>query len=143
MWAEFTPTIDWTKYVQIKQELSVFFLEPISRAQLLFTSQSQWVSPTFVDWFQNELDLQNKNELIAHKRKWMAPENNYVRFISLLSEGSRFYIITVYPSQSGQMKGTITFTRLKTYLFYGVINCEMFWFDHPNKILQFSSIWGQ
>ena len=73
------------------------FLEPISGAQLFFSSQSQWsISSILVVWSRDELESRIKNELIARcKRKRMVYAKDYYIFISWLPEGSRSYAISV------------------------------------------------
>ena len=74
---EFTPKIDWLghpKYVQIKQKISFLWNSSVA-LNYRFPSQCQWsILPIFVDWSQDGLELENKNELIAGcKGKQMVP----------------------------------------------------------------------
>ena len=88
-------SIDWLgQNMFISSKKARFFQEPISSAQLLFSSQLQWsISHISVDCSQYELELQNK-KLIDHcKRKRMVPENDFhIHFIAAW----RFQIICHY-----------------------------------------------
>ena len=135
-----------TKYVQFKEK--IFFLwNPSVALDYCFSSLSQWsILPIFLDWSQDDLELQDKNELIARcNRKWMVPGNDYFIFISWLPEGSRFYTITagfkLWPDLAcvinWTMNGNIRFARLKSYFFSGASYCIIFWFGPPKNISWF------
>ena len=133
-----------TKYVQISQNI-IFLWNPSVALGYCFSSWSQWsILPVFLDWSQNELELQKK--LIARcKIKRTVPESDYLIFISWLPEGFRFYVTMAGHKFdlacviNWTMKGTIWSARLK-YTFYLVsLIIELL----MNNISRFLSIWGQ